>query len=115
MDESNPLLERVKFLCIASSTLDEFFEIRVAELKQQVAFGSLQSGPDQIVPVEQLKVISASTHEPSMAATAMPAARRPHRMPLVMAAANSGNNGIKANVSRVTLPSMYQVVRGPRS
>ena len=63
MDESNPLLERVKFLCIASSTLDEFFEIRVAGLKQQVAFGSLQSGPDQIVPVEQLKAISASTHE----------------------------------------------------
>ena len=63
MDELNPLLERVKFLCIASSTLDEFFEIRVAGLKQQVAFGSLQSGPDQIVLVEQLKAISASTHE----------------------------------------------------
>ncbi len=63
MDESNPLLERVKFLCIASSNLDEFFEIRVAGLKQQVAFGSLQSGPDQIVPVEQLKAISAGTHE----------------------------------------------------
>ena len=63
LDESNPLLERVKYLCIASSNLDEFFEIRVAGLKQQVAFGSAQSGPDQIVPVEQLKAISASAHE----------------------------------------------------
>ena len=63
LDESNPLLDRVKYLCIASSNLDEFFEIRVAGLKQQVAFGSAQSGPDQIVPVEQLKAISASAHE----------------------------------------------------
>ena len=62
MEESMPLLERLNFLCIASSNLDEFFEIRVAGLKQQVAFGSAQTGPDQIVPAEQLKAISAATH-----------------------------------------------------
>lgn len=63
MDESIPLLERLNFLCIASSNLDEFFEIRVAGLKQQVAFGSPQTGPDQLIPVDQLKAISAATHE----------------------------------------------------
>lgn len=61
-DVSNPLLERLRFLCIASSNLDEFFEIRVAGLKQQVAFGAAHGGPDQLSPVEQLRAISATAH-----------------------------------------------------
>ncbi len=56
-DTSNPLLERLRFLCIASSNLDEFFEIRVAGLKQQVAYKAAQLGPDQMSPAEQLKRI----------------------------------------------------------
>jgi polyphosphate kinase len=62
-DTSNPLLERLKFLCIASSNLDEFFEIRVAGLKQQVAYGSESAGPDRLTPNEQLKRISEVAHE----------------------------------------------------
>ncbi|MEX2481747.1 MAG: polyphosphate kinase 1 [Gammaproteobacteria bacterium] len=61
-DESTPLLERLRFLCIASSNLDEFFEIRVAGLKQQVVFAAAQTTPDQMSPVEQLRAISQSAH-----------------------------------------------------
>ena len=61
-DEGNPLLERLRFLCIASSNLDEFFEIRVAGLKEQTAAKSTQMGPDQLSPGEQLKRIGEITH-----------------------------------------------------
>jgi len=61
-DESNPLLERLRFLCIASSNLDEFFEIRVAGLKEQAAFKSGSIGPDQMAFGEQLKRIGEITH-----------------------------------------------------
>ncbi len=53
-DESVPLLERLRFVCIASSVLDEFFEIRVAGLRQQEAYGSMQRGPDNMSPTDQL-------------------------------------------------------------
>lgn len=62
-DETVPLLERLKFLCIVSSNLDEFHEIRVAGLKQQVAFAAVQTGPDNYSAVEQLKRISESAHK----------------------------------------------------
>lgn len=57
-DDTVPLLERLRFLCIASLVLDEFFEIRVAGLKQQKAYGSMQRGPDNLSPSEQLTRIS---------------------------------------------------------
>jgi polyphosphate kinase len=56
-DEETPLLERLRFLCIASSVLDEFFEIRVAGLKQQEVVGASQRGPDNLSPSEQLRMI----------------------------------------------------------
>jgi polyphosphate kinase len=62
-DPAVPLLERLKFLCISSTNLDEFFEIRVSGLKQQVAYGSTQTGTDNLTPAEQLERISAVTHE----------------------------------------------------
>lgn len=57
-DKSVPLLERLRFLCISSTNLDEFFEIRVAGLKEQVKYGSVQTGADNMTPVEALKHIS---------------------------------------------------------
>ncbi len=62
-DENIPLLERLRFLCIASTNLDEFFEVRVAGLKQQVAYGSVQTGPDNLSPQESLNRISLAAHD----------------------------------------------------
>jgi hypothetical protein len=54
VDESNPLLERVKFLAITASNPDEFVEVRVAGLLQQVEHGNRLTGPDGLSPEEQL-------------------------------------------------------------
>jgi polyphosphate kinase len=57
-DKSIPVLERVKFLCISCANLDEFFEIRVASLKELVEAGAVQAGPDGLSVPEQLTAIS---------------------------------------------------------
>ena len=57
LDESVPLLERLKFLSISSSNLDEFFEIRVAGLKQLQELGSGPMAPDALSIPEQLEAI----------------------------------------------------------
>jgi polyphosphate kinase len=58
-DETVPLLERLRFLCISSSNLDEFFEIRVAGLKQLLELGSGQFATDTLSLQEQLTAIHA--------------------------------------------------------
>jgi polyphosphate kinase len=57
-DTDTPLLERVKFLAIFSSNLDEFFQVRVAALKDQLAAGVGKTSPDGRSPHEQLMDIS---------------------------------------------------------
>ena len=57
LDERNPLLERIKFLAIFSSNLDEFFMVRVAGLKSQVAAGTAEVGRDAMPPAEQIAAI----------------------------------------------------------
>lgn len=58
LDCRNPLLERVKFFCIVSSNLDEFFEVRVAGLKQQVQSGVAERSPDGLTPTECCRAIA---------------------------------------------------------
>src|SRR6202050_3247862 len=58
-DPSIPLLERVRFLCISCANLDEFFEIRVASLKELLEAGAVQVGIDGLRVGERLKAIRA--------------------------------------------------------
>jgi polyphosphate kinase len=62
-DPSQPLIERVKFLTIFSSNLDEFFEIRVAGIKQQIESETSDVGPDGLSPTETFNRIQRITGE----------------------------------------------------
>ena len=62
-DATQPLIERVKFLSIFSSNLDEFFEIRVAGIKQQIESETSDVGPDGLSPTETFNGIQRVAHE----------------------------------------------------
>lgn len=62
-DSSNPLLERVKFLAILGSNLDEFFMVRVAGLRKQKEAGVIDLPPDGMTPAEQLAAIRKTTSQ----------------------------------------------------
>ncbi len=61
-DSATPLLERLRFLCITSSNLDEFFEIRVAGLKEQMRVNPNHLSPDGLTPRAVLKQIAKRAH-----------------------------------------------------
>lgn len=61
-DSRVPLLERLRFLCIVSSNLDEFFEIRVAGLKEQIKLGALATGADRLTPPEVYRRVTEEAH-----------------------------------------------------
>ena len=62
-DPRVPLLERMRFLTIVSTNLDEFFEIRVASLKEQVGFGLPQVGPDGRTPQDVLRALKEACQQ----------------------------------------------------
>jgi polyphosphate kinase len=62
-DATQPLIERIKFLSIFSSNLDEFFEIRVAGIKQQIESETSDVGPDGLSPTETFNQIQRLAHE----------------------------------------------------
>ena len=61
-DPSVPLLERVKFLAIFSSNLDEFFMVRVATLNRRIEAGDKAPGPDGLTPAETLAAMAVRIH-----------------------------------------------------
>ena len=62
-DSRVPLLERLRFLCIVSSNLDEFFEIRVAGLKEQIKLGGHAVGADGMTPLDVFRRVTDQAHE----------------------------------------------------
>jgi polyphosphate kinase len=62
-DPNQPLIERVKFLTIVSSNFDEFFEIRVAGIKQQIESETSEVGPDGLSPTETFNRIQTTVRE----------------------------------------------------
>ncbi|MDX1799310.1 MAG: polyphosphate kinase 1 [Marinobacter sp.] len=63
LDGTHPLINRLIFCCIFSSNMDEFFEIRVAGLRQQMKYGRESVGPDGMLPEQLLNEISRVAHE----------------------------------------------------
>ena len=62
-DPSSPLLERLRFICIVSSNMDEFFEVRVAGLREQINYGATVTEADGLHPKAALELVSREAHD----------------------------------------------------
>src|ERR1700690_168122 len=62
-EPATPLLERLRYLCIVSSNLDEFFEVRVAGLKEQINADVTTLSPDGLSPRQVFREVERQAHE----------------------------------------------------
>src|ERR1700730_17034953 len=62
-DEGNPLLERLKLVVISANNLDEFFEVRVAAMVQQIEDGFNEAGPDGLTLTAKRDLLNTLLHE----------------------------------------------------
>lgn len=62
-DTNLPLLERLRFLCISSSNMDEFYEVRVADLKERIKLDTTASGADNLPAEAVYGIVSARAHD----------------------------------------------------
>ncbi|NBN92813.1 MAG: RNA degradosome polyphosphate kinase, partial [Betaproteobacteria bacterium] len=58
-----PLLERLRYLCITTSNLDEFFEVRIGSLKNQIMERKSEPGPDGMTPQQTFERVSREAHD----------------------------------------------------
>jgi len=111
LDPRTPLLERVKFFCITSSNLDEFFEVRVAGIKQQIESDVVERSVDGLTATETFRAIQRRVRE------LVEAQFRCWREELVPALAGSGIRFLDVNAlglaDRVWVESHYQRQVGP--
>jgi polyphosphate kinase len=61
-DQATPLLERLRYICIVGSNLDEFFEIRVSSLKEQDRLHPTMRGPDGLTAAQALTQVQRQVH-----------------------------------------------------
>jgi polyphosphate kinase len=111
LDPRTPLLERVKFFCITSSNLDEFFEVRVAGIKQQIESDVVERSVDGLTATETFRAIQRRVR------AMVEAQFRCWREELVPALAASGIRFLDVNAlgpaDRVWVESYYQRQVGP--
>ena len=111
-DISNPLLERLKFIAIYGTNLDEFYMVRVAGLKRLYATGIIESGPDRLTPKDQLEQIRAylKTEKKLLEACYFEIKEELAKLGLFIKTYGQGNKEEKQELQQYFLNHLYPIV-----